>query len=154
MAYKKFLVVIKAGTGEVRTGNGGNLQMEMINSFGRTSARLKAEHDVLIFDDEIMAVFDETEIEMMTHIYYKAYESKACTWMKHLIRQACAHSIAYHELTDNTTSNEDEHLLNVVKEIVHYHQFNKRRNPETVHEVYPEYILETEMDEMEIVEDA
>lgn len=154
MAYKKFLVVIKAGSGDVRTGNGGNLQMEMISSFGRANARLKAEHDVLIFDDEIIAVFDETEIEMMTHIYYKAYEGKACAWLKHLIRLASVNSIAFHELTDDSTSNEDEHVLNVVKEIIHYHQFNKRRNPETLHEVYPEYIIETELDEMEIVEDA
>ena len=128
--------------------------MEMINSFGRANARLKAENDLLIFDDEIMAVFEETEIEMMTHIYYKAYEGKACAWLKHLIKMACVNSVTYLQLTDDTTSNEDEHLLNVVKEIVHYHQFNKRRNPETVHEVYPEYIIETEMDEMEIVEDA
>ena len=152
----KYLVLFKESFEDMRDMGSDDLINSLdvctVTTFSRSMARWKAAGECPA-EWEPLAVFMQTEIDMLTYIYYKVSKKDACTWMRYLFKNACIDNEGFYGLTSDKTDNLDEHFLNVVALIVHIDQSTKEQFPASRGEVYPEYIIEREIDTADIIEE-
>lgn len=129
-----------------------SLDISIVETFSRSMARWRAAGTSPAEWDPL-AVFMQTEIDMLTYIYYKVSKKDACTWMRYIFKNACINNEGFYGLVSDKTDNPDEHFLNVVALIVHIDQSNKDQFPASRGEVYPEYIIEREITKADIIEE-
>lgn len=152
----KYLVLFKESFEDMRDLSSediiNSLDVGTVTTFSRSMARWKAAGEFPA-EWEPLAVFMQTEIDMLTYIYYKVSKKEACTWMRYIFKNACINNEGFYGLTSDKTDNPDEHFLNVVALIVHIDQSTKEQFPASRGEVYPEYIIEREIAMADIIEE-
>lgn len=88
------------------------------------------------------AIFRETDVELLTYLYYRVADKDVYKWMKGIFFHAAMDKPSYWWLVDDDSELEDDNLLSNVRKVVMIDQKHKR---ETFRTVYPEYLHEAEM---------
>ena len=152
----RYLVLFKDSFEDMRDMSSeeliNSLEVSTVTTFSRSMARWKAV-GACPAEWEPVAVFLQTEIDMLAYIYYKVAKKDACTWMRYLFKNACINNEGFYGLTSDKTDNPDEHFLNVVALLVHIDQSTKEQFPASRGDVYPEYIIEREVAQGDNIEE-
>lgn len=91
------------------------------------------------------AIFRESDVELLTYLYYRVCNTEVYKWMKGIIYHAALDKPSYWIIVDDDSELEDDNLLSNVRKVV---MVDQKHRQETFRTVYPEYLHEMGMDDL------